>query len=134
MANLNKVLLMGNLTRDPEMRYTQSGTAVTSFAVAANRRYTRDGEAHEETVWFRVSTWGAVAEAMGQYLAKGRQVMIVGEMKPAYAYIQSKSGQPAATLEVSARTVQMLGPKSEAQLATNGRAPDAVMDADEAPF
>ena len=67
--SLNKILIIGNLGGDPEMRYTPSGDPVTSFSVATNRRYrTRDGEQREETEWFRVSAWGRLAEITNQYL------------------------------------------------------------------
>lgn len=78
-----KVIIVGNLGRDPEMRYTGDGTPVTSFSVATNRRWTNsDGSQGEETVWFRVSAWRRLAETCAQYLSKGRQVMVEGRMTP----------------------------------------------------
>ena len=78
-----KVIIVGNLGRDPELRYTPDGTAVTSFIVANNRTWTyQDGSRGEETVWFRVSIWQSQAEAAAQYLSKGSQVMIEGRLQP----------------------------------------------------
>jgi len=78
-----KVIIVGNLGQDPEMRYTADGTPVTSFSVATNRRWNnQDGSKGEETVWFRVSAWRRQAETTAQYLSKGRQVMVEGRMTP----------------------------------------------------
>ena len=79
MANLNKVLLMGNLTRDPEVRYTPKGTAVTELGIAVNRIYTgENGEKREEVTFVDVTVWGRTAENVGEYLRKGRPVFIEG--------------------------------------------------------
>lgn len=76
-----KVIIVGNLGRDPEMRYTPDGTPVTSFSVATNRKWTnQDGSQGEETVWFRVSAWRKSAEIAANYLTKGRRVMVEGRM------------------------------------------------------
>ena len=74
----NKITIIGNLGTDPEMRYTPSGSAVTSFSVATNRRYTRNGEQVDETEWFRVNAWGRLAETTNQYLEKGSLVYVEG--------------------------------------------------------
>lgn len=77
-----KVIIVGNLGRDPEMRYTPNGTPVTNLNVATNRRWTnQDGSQGEETVWFRVSVWRRQAEVAAQYLSKGRQVMVEGRLR-----------------------------------------------------
>lgn len=82
MAGLNKVMIIGNLGADPEMRYTADGTALTSFRVAASRAYSgRDGERHEETEWFSVVTWQKLAEQCSQYLQKGRRVYVEGRLQ-----------------------------------------------------
>ena len=79
---MNKMLVIGNLGRDPEMRYTPSGQAVTNFSVATSYRYTTaDGESREETEWFNVSVWGRQAESCNQYLSKGRKVYVEGRLK-----------------------------------------------------
>jgi single-strand DNA-binding protein len=82
MAGLNKVMVIGNLGADPEMRYTADGTALTSFRVAASRTYSgRDGERKEETEWFSVVTWQKLAEQCSQYLQKGKKVYIEGRLQ-----------------------------------------------------
>jgi single-strand DNA-binding protein len=78
-----KIIIIGNLGRDPEMRYMPDGTAVTGFSVATNRRWTdrQTGEPHDETTWFRVSVWGRQAETANQYLSKGRRVLVEGTLQ-----------------------------------------------------
>ena len=107
---LNKVMIIGNLGSDPEMRYTPQGNAVTTFSVATNRRYkTGDGEQHEEVVWFRVSAWGNLAENTSQYLEKGSKVFVEGRIKPIRIY-ETQSGEARANLEISALDVRFLSP------------------------
>lgn len=82
MATLNKVMLIGNLTRDPELKYTPSGTAVATFGIAVNRVYTsKDGEKKQETDFFDVEVWNKAAENANEYLAKGRSVFVEGRLK-----------------------------------------------------
>ncbi len=102
--------IVGRLGSDPEMRYTPSGVPVTSFGVAVNRRWTgKDGEAHEKTTWFRVTTWRKLAENCAQYLHKGQSVLVEGEID-ASAWT-GQDGEPRATLELTARTVRFLSSK-----------------------
>ena len=115
----HKIVLVGNLGRDPEMRYTPSGQAVTNFSVATNRRFTdSSGEQRDETVWFRVSVWGRQAEVANQYLQKGRQVLVEGRLLPdenGNPRIWNRNdGSPAASFEVSAQTVRFLGGRADA--------------------
>lgn len=115
----HKIILVGNLGRDPEMRYTPSGQAVTNLSVAANRRYTdSSGESRDETIWFRVSVWGKQAEATNQYLRKGRQVLVegrlVGDENGNPRIWTRQDGTPAASFEVSAQTVRFLGGRADA--------------------
>jgi len=101
-------IVVGHLGRDPEMRYTASGTPVTSFSVATTRRWkSADGEDREKTTWFRVSAWGQLAEVCNQYLNKGRLVLVEGEVD-ASAWT-GNDGEARATLELRARNVQFLG-------------------------
>ena len=105
--SLNKMLLIGNLGGDPEMRYTANGSPVTTFSVATNRRYkTRDGEQREETEWFRVVTWNQLAETCNQYLTKGRRVYVEGRLKS--DTWTGQDGQTRFTNEINAFEVQFL--------------------------
>ena len=109
-----KLVIVGRLGRDPEMRYTQDGTPVTSFSVATDRRWTsQSGESQQRTVWFRVSAWRRLAETCNQYLAKGRMVLIEGELTEPRPY-QGRDGEWRASLDVTARAVKFLGGRSDA--------------------
>ena len=114
MASLNRVFLMGNLTRDPELRYIPSGTAVASFGLAINTTYaTPTGEKKEDVCFVRVVVWGKQAENCTQYLSKGRPVFVEGRL---IYRSWEKDGQTRTTLEVRADRVQFLGrPKSAAE-------------------
>jgi single-strand DNA-binding protein len=113
MAGLNKIQIIGNLGRDPEMRYTPQGTAVTSFSVAVNRKWTdRDGQLQEETLWFRVSAWNRLAETCNQYLSKGKQVYIEGRLR-APSVFTDQNGVTRAGLEITANDMVMLGSRGE---------------------
>ncbi len=110
----HKVILVGNLGRDPEMRYTPSGQAVTNLNVATNRTYTDNaGNQVKQTVWFRVSVWGKQAESAHQYLRKGRQVLVEGRLNPDDngnpRIWNAQDGTPRASFEVTAQTVRFLG-------------------------
>lgn len=108
-----QITLVGNLGRDPEMRYTASGAAVTSFPVATSQRWTgADGQRNEKTIWFRVSAWERQAETCNQYLTKGQRVLVVGEMEEPYVYTDQE-GNPRASLQVRARNVQFLNSRAE---------------------
>jgi len=103
--------IIGHLGRDPEMRYTPNGTAVTNFSVAVSRRYTdKNGQVQEKTKWFRVTAWGKLAEVCNEHLTKGRLVLVTGEVD-ASAYT-NQAGEPAASLELTAREVKFLDGKS----------------------
>ncbi len=103
-----KVVIVGYLGTDPEMRFTPSGIPVTSFRVAVNRRWTSgDGQLQEKTTWFRVTAWRKLAEQCNQYLSKGRLVLVEGDVDVS-AWLDSE-GNPRATLELTARNVRFLG-------------------------
>lgn len=105
---MNKIVIIGNLGRDPEMKYTPDGQAVTSFSVGSNRRWkTSSGESREETDWFNVSAWGKSAESCNTYLAKGSQVYVEGRLK--VRMYSDRSGEQKISLDVSADQVQFLG-------------------------
>ncbi len=102
------VVIVGNLGRDPEMRYTPSGVPVTTFTVAVNRKWkNQNGELQEKTTWFRVTAWRRLAELCNEYLSKGRMVLVEGEID-ASAWL-GQDGQPRATLELTAQNVRFLG-------------------------
>ena len=107
MAGLNKVMLIGNLGTDPEMRYTANGTAVTEFRMAVNRTYTKqDGERQDETEWFTVICWNKLAETVSQYLQKGRQAYVEGRLQT--RSWEDQEGQTRYKTEVIAETVKFL--------------------------
>lgn len=107
MASLAKVMLIGNLGGDPEMRFTPSGTPVTSFSIATNRVYTApDGERKQETEWFRVSAWRKQAESCNQFLTKGKLVYVEGSLRT--RTWEDRDGQRRTTLEVNADRVLFL--------------------------
>jgi len=114
MASLNKVMLIGNLTRDPEVRYTPKGTAVAELGIAVNRRYTAEnGEKREETTFVDVTLWGRTAELAGQYLKKGRPVYIEGRLQ-LDTWDDKQTGQKRSRLRVVGEEMQFLGgPRSE---------------------
>jgi single-strand DNA-binding protein len=116
MANLNRVLLIGNLTRDPDLRYTPKGTAVTEIGIAVNRVYTgEDGERKEETTFVDVTLWARLAEIAGQYLKKGRPVFIEGRLQ-LDTWDDKQTGQKRSKLRVVAESIQLLGTRQEGDL------------------
>ena len=109
MANLNKVLLLGNVTRDPEVRYTPKGSAVCDLGVAVNRAYTTDsGEKREEVTFVDVTLWGRTAEVASEYLKRGRPVFIEGRLQMD-TWDDKQTGQKRTRLRVVAENMQLLG-------------------------
>jgi single-strand DNA-binding protein len=118
MANLNRVLLIGNLTRDPEVRYTPKGTAVAEIGLAVNRVYSgEDGERKEETTFVDVTLWARQAEVAGQYLKKGRPVFIEGRLQ-LDSWEDKQTGQKRSRLRVVGENLQLLGSRQDAEGAT----------------
>jgi len=115
----HKIIIVGNLGRDPEMRYTPQGTPVTNFSVATSYKWTgADGTPNEETTWFRVSAWGKLGEICNQYLSKGRQVLIEGRLRPdpetgGPRLWTRQDGTAGASFEVHANTVRFIGGRGE---------------------
>ena len=143
--SFNKVILVGNLGRDPELRYTPQGTPVCSFSMATNeRRKDKTGEMQDQTTWFRVTLWGRQAETASQYLTKGRPVYIEGRLR--VEEWTDRDGKPRHTLEVHATDMQFIGggrgegeggaPMERAASATGGGAPAEPSDLsdDDIPF
>jgi single-strand DNA-binding protein len=109
MASFNKVILLGNLTRDPEVRYTPKGTAVADLGIAVNRTYTAEnGEKREEVTFVDVTFWGRTAENAGQYLKKGRPVFVEGRLQ-LDSWDDKQSGQKRSKLKVVGELLQFLG-------------------------
>ena len=109
MASFNKVILLGNLTRDPEVRYTPKGSAVCDLGLAVNRNYTLDnGEKREEVTFVDVVLWARLAEIAGEYLKKGRPVFIEGRLQMD-SWDDKQSGQKRTKLRVVGETMQLLG-------------------------
>jgi single-strand DNA-binding protein len=135
------IIIVGRLGKDPEMRYTPSGQAVTSFSVAADRSYNgQDGQLVKETTWFRVSVWGKQAESCNTYLSKGKMVLVEGRMTQDKAggprIWTDKEGNTRASFEVTAQMVRFLSSKSEGG-GGGGAAEDMgdiVGNAEEIPF
>ena len=116
---MNKIIVIGNVGRDPEMRYTASGQAVTSFSIASNRRYrAADGEQREETEWFNVSAFGRLSEICNQYLTRGQQVYVEGRLR-GRSYTD-KDGQPRYSLDITLTEMQMLGRRGENEYGGGG--------------
>ncbi|MEY4167388.1 MAG: single-stranded DNA-binding protein [Blastocatellia bacterium] len=112
MASFNKIIIVGHLGRDQEMRYTPQGTAVSNFTIATSeRRKDRNGEQQEITTWFRVSLWGKQAEAVAQYLTRGKQVYVEGRLRT--EEFTDRDGNKRLSLEVTASDVQLLGSKGD---------------------
>src|SRR6185437_1436640 len=106
--SVNKVILVGRLGQNPEVRYTPSGAAVANFSVATNESWTdKSGQKQERTEWHRVVVWGKLAELCNQYLSKGRQCYVEGRLQT--RQWQDKDGQTKYTTEVQAQTIQFLG-------------------------
>lgn len=134
--SFHTIIIVGNLGRDPEMRYAPNGNAVTSLNVASNRQYTDStGQKVKETTWFRVSVWGKQAESCNTYLQKGSSVLVEGELRPdketgnPRTYTRN-DGSTGASYEVTARTVRFLSTRGATD--DQGSAPDGGTD--EIPF
>jgi len=127
MASLNKVILIGNVGNDPEMRYTPDGKPVTSFNLAVSRRYTtREGERREETEWFTVVTWNRLAETCNQFLAKGRRAYVEGRLRS--RTWDGQDGQKRFRNEVIANKVVFLDRQPVAPAGEEGAQEDEAED------
>jgi len=112
MAGVNKVIIVGNVGRDPELRSTQGGQAVATFSVATSERFKdKEGQPQERTEWHRVVAWGRLAEICGEYLRKGKQVYVEGRLQT--RDWEDKDGHKRYTTEVVANVMQMLGRRGE---------------------
>lgn len=112
MASLNKVMLIGNLGKDPEVRFTASGQAVASFSIATSEKFKgKSGEMEERTEWHNITLWGKLAEISGEYLSKGKTIYVEGRLQT--RKWQDKSGNDRYTTEIVGEKMQMLSPKGE---------------------
>jgi single-strand DNA-binding protein len=124
------IIIAGNVGRDPEMRYTPNGQAVTSFSMADSRKYTNSaGQQIEETIWFRIKAWGKLAETCNNYLKKGGKVLVEGRLVADPATGSPKiwnrqDGTPGASFEVTASTVRFLSSRSESEAGGGAYAPE----------
>jgi single-strand DNA-binding protein len=135
MANLNKVMIIGNVGSDPEMRFTPNGNPVTSFRVATNRVYTTpEGERKQETDWFTVVTWNKLAEQCNQFLSKGRLVYVEGRLHN--RSWEGQDGQKRFRTEIIANRVTFLDRQSSSALGDDkGEEPETVeIEPDDIPF
>ena len=135
----HRIIIAGYLGRDPEMRYTPNGTPVTTFTMASNRRWVdQQGQQQEETIWFRISTFGRLAETCNQYLSKGRAVLVEGRLRPDEGgnprIWVGNDGVARANFEVVATTVRFLGRTEEAAPFEEREERPVVEDEEEIPF
>jgi single-strand DNA-binding protein len=108
-----QITIVGNLGRDPEMRYTPSGVPVANFSVATSKRFQgQDGQWQEKTIWFRVTAWRKTAENVSQYLTKGSKVLVVGEIEEPRTYVD-RDGNTQVSLDVTAQTIRFLSTRGE---------------------
>lgn len=120
MASVNKVIIIGNLGNDPEVRYTQGGTAVANFNVATNEVWNnKEGNREERTEWHRIVCWNKTAELCGEYLSKGRPVYIEGRLQT--REWEDKEGKKRTTTEIVAQTVKFLGNRNEGEGRSTGK-------------
>lgn len=137
-----KVIVIGNLGRDPEMRYLPDGTAVTNFNIATSRSWTdkSSGQRRDETTWFRVSVWGRQAETTNEYLAKGRQVLVEGRLNSdpetgGPRTFTRQDGTVGASYELTAMTVRFLGGRDDSSFDSAGASEGpSAQEEDEIPF
>ena len=124
MANgVNKVILVGHLGKDPEVRYTQNGNAVAQFTLATAKSYNdKQGQRVDKTEWHRIVVWGKLAEVAGEHLAKGRQVYLEGEIQT--REYEAKDGGKRYATEIVAHTVQFLGKKGDGQNQSQSQTPN----------
>lgn len=113
IMSYQQIIIVGNVGRDPELKYLPSGVPVCNFTVAVNEVRGQGEQRTEKTTWFRVAAWRQLAETVSQYLTKGRQVMVVGTIE-ARAYTDN-GGQPQASLELTARDIRFLGQRGDSQ-------------------
>ena len=132
---VNKVILIGNLGRDPEMKYTPSGTAIVNFSIATTEKWTKDGQKNEKTEWHKIVAWRRLAEICGEYLKKGSQVYVEGKLQT--RSWDDKEGNKKYTTEIVINQMQMLGSRGESNQqdrGPEGTNPGDSVDGEKVPF
>ena len=133
MANLNKVMIIGNVGTDPEMRFTPNGNPVTSFRVATSRFFTSpEGERKQETEWFTVTAWNKLAESCNQYLAKGRRAYVEGRLRS--RVWEGQDGQKRTQVEIVAERVLFLDRQAAVAPLKEEAKADEEIEAEDLPF
>lgn len=136
-GGLNKVMIIGNLGRDPEMRFTPSGSSVTNFSVAVTRNWKNaDGQQQEETEWFNIDAWGRLGEVANEYLAKGKKVYVEGRLRT-HSWEDQTSGEKKSRTTVVATDIQFIEPRASqggSDSAFAGSVPEHDQALDEMPF
>jgi single-strand DNA-binding protein len=136
MASYNKVLLMGNLTRDPELRFTAGGSAVANFGLAVNRKFKQGDEWKEDVCFVDITVWGKLAENCTEYLSKGRSVFVDGRLN--FSSWEAKDGQKRNKLDVVANSVDFLsksgGGGDSASFSSGGSGDSSMPEKDDIPF
>ena len=134
MGNVNKVLLMGNCTRDPELRYTPSGTAVCEFGMAVNRKYqTKDGQQRDETCFIDVTMWGKRGAALAEHFRKGAPIFVEGRLTYD-SWDDKQTGQKRSKLKVTAESFEFVGGVSKGRHLSASAEESADVSEDEIPF
>ena len=133
MASFNKVVLMGHLARDPELRYTAAGAAVCNFSIAMNRSFTKKegGEKVDEATFVDVTAWNRTAEVAAEFLKKGRSLMVEGRLTQSH-WVDEKSGQKRSKLMVTAERLVFLGSKKDGNGAPEPEAAEEAKETEEA--
>jgi single-strand DNA-binding protein len=137
MASYCKVSIIGNLGKDPEIRYTSDGTAVATFSIATTeRKKDKSGNSQDVTTWFRITLWRRLAEIANEYLKKGSQVFVEGKLSQ--SEYQDKDGNTRTSLEVNASEIQLIGSRGEeakgAAASSGGGSSSSVATDDDIPF
>lgn len=129
MANLNKIMIIGNVGTDPEMRFTPNGSPVTNFRMATSRTYTSpEGERKQETEWFTVTAWNKLAESCNQFLTKGRRAYVEGRLRT--RTWEGQDGQKRTRVEIMAERVLFLDRQGTAPLGEEARSEEAATEED----
>ncbi len=132
MAGLNKATLIGNLGKDPEIRYTPSGMAVANFSLATTENWTKDGQRESRTEWHRIVAFGRLAEICGEYLSKGKQIYIEGKIQT--REWEDKDGNKKYTTEIVANQMQMLGTRDTGDAPKTSMTSSKKSDIPETPY